>query len=120
MGVTLSDIMTVAETMTKEAALSAMGQHFWALLPALVAIVLALITKEVYISLFVGIFVGTMYLGKGNPITALVELFKIMAGALGPETAIETTVVDGVETQNIIVTGAGNTGILIFILERGI
>ncbi len=34
---------------------------FWALIPPLVAIVLALITKEVYSSLFVGILVGGMF-----------------------------------------------------------
>ena len=32
----------------------------WALLPAVVAIVLALKTKEVYISLFIGIFIGAL------------------------------------------------------------
>lgn len=31
---------------------------FWALVPPIVAIVLALITKEVYSSLFIGILVG--------------------------------------------------------------
>lgn len=34
---------------------------FWALIPPLVAIVLALITKEVYSSLFVGIIVGAIF-----------------------------------------------------------
>lgn len=95
-----------------EEALSQMGQYFWALIPALTAIILALITKEVYISLFLGIFVGAMFLAGGNPINALVELFQIMAGSMGPS----TEVIDG-ET---VITGAGNAGILIFILELGI
>ena len=34
---------------------------FWALVPPIVAIVLALITKEVYSSLFVGILVGGLF-----------------------------------------------------------
>lgn len=34
---------------------------FWALVPPIVAIVLALITKEVYSSLFVGIVVGGLF-----------------------------------------------------------
>ncbi|MDE6964973.1 MAG: Na+/H+ antiporter NhaC family protein, partial [Lachnospiraceae bacterium] len=34
---------------------------FWALIPPVVAIVLALITKEVYSSLFVGILVGSLF-----------------------------------------------------------
>ena len=107
MVVTLADVAITAET-----ALQSMGQYFWALLPTIVAIVLALITKEVYISLFLGIFVGAMFLGKGNPITALVELFNLMAGSLGPSTEIQ----DG----QIVITGAGNTGILIFLIELGI
>ena len=35
---------------------------FWALLPPIIAIVLALITKEVYSSLFIGIVVGVVFL----------------------------------------------------------
>lgn len=43
------------------AANPAMYQTFWALVPPIVAIVLALITKEVYSSLFVGILVGGLF-----------------------------------------------------------
>lgn len=39
----------------------AMYATFWALVPPIVAIGLALITKEVYSSLFVGIFVGALF-----------------------------------------------------------
>ena len=107
MVVALADV-----AMTAEDALQSMGQYFWALLPTIVAIVLALVTKEVYISLFIGIFAGAMFIGNGNPITALVELFNSMAGALGPSTAV----VDG----QTVITGAGNAGILIFVIELGI
>ena len=107
MGVGLAEIVITAEN-----ALESMGQYFWALLPAIAAIVLALLTKEVYISLFLGVFVGAMFLANGNPINALVELFNIMAESIGPSTAV----VDG----QTVVTGAGNAGILIFILELGI
>ena len=34
---------------------------FWALIPPVVAIVLALITKEVYSSLFIGILIGGVF-----------------------------------------------------------
>ena len=34
---------------------------FWALIPAIVAIVLALCTKEVYSSLFIGIIIGGIF-----------------------------------------------------------
>lgn len=39
---------------------------FWALVPPIVAIALALITKEVYSSLFVGILVGGLFYAGGN------------------------------------------------------
>ena len=39
----------------------AMYATFWALIPPVVAIVLALITKEVYSSLFIGILVGGLF-----------------------------------------------------------
>ncbi|MBO4895119.1 MAG: Na+/H+ antiporter NhaC family protein [Clostridia bacterium] len=39
---------------------------FWALLPALIAIILALITKEVYSSLIIGIIVGGALYAGGN------------------------------------------------------
>ena len=38
-----------------------MHATFWALIPAIVAIALALITKEVYSSLFIGIIVGGLF-----------------------------------------------------------
>lgn len=49
---------------------------FKALLPAIVAIVLALITKEVYSSLFVGIAVGGLIFANGNPVAALEHIFN--------------------------------------------
>ena len=39
---------------------------FWALVPSFVAIILALITKEVYSSLFIGITVGAVLAANGN------------------------------------------------------
>lgn len=41
---------------------------FWALVPAVVAIVLALITKEVYSSLFIGIAMGALFFTGFNPV----------------------------------------------------
>ena len=43
----------------------------WALVPPVVAIVLALISKEVYSSLFVGIVVGALFVAGFNPVGAL-------------------------------------------------
>lgn len=58
---------------------------FLAILPAIIAIVLALITKEVYVSLFLGIFTGAMLIGRGNPIVAFGEMFELMSQNLGGE-----------------------------------
>ena len=41
---------------------------FWALVPPIVAIVLALITKETYSSLFVGIVVGALFVTGFQPV----------------------------------------------------
>ena len=92
-----------------ESATQIMAQHFWSLVPAITAIVLALVTKEVYISLFLGVFVGGMISAHGNPIRALEQIFHIMADSMGPEI-----------NEAGAVVGAGNAGILIFILELGI
>jgi Na+/H+ antiporter NhaC len=53
-----------------------------AFVPALIAIVLALITKQVYLSLFIGIFTGAMFLSCGNPINAVGVMFEVMAEKL--------------------------------------
>lgn len=40
---------------------------FWALVPPLIAIILALFTKEVYSSLFIGILIGALFFAGFNP-----------------------------------------------------
>jgi Na+/H+ antiporter NhaC len=49
---------------------------FWALLPPVVAIGLALITKEVYSSLFVGILMGGLLYANFNPERAILHIFQ--------------------------------------------
>ena len=60
----------------------------WAFLPALMAIVLALVTKQVYVSLFFGIFVGAMMYAGGDPIRALFTLYEVMSEKVGSNTPI--------------------------------
>ena len=50
---------------------------FWALVPPIVAIVLALITKETYSSLFVGILVGALLLAQFNPVDSKADVRKV-------------------------------------------
>lgn len=56
---------------------------FWALVPAIVAIALALITKEVYFSLLIGILAGAMFFVGGNPVKAVETTFGIMGEKIG-------------------------------------
>lgn len=55
----------------------------WAFAPALVAIVLALLTKQVYVSLFVGILTGALMYTGGNPLQALGTLYTVMSEKVG-------------------------------------
>ncbi len=73
---------------------------FWALLPPLVAIILALITHEVYISLFAGVVVAGLFYANFNPGGALTAIVKDgMIGAVADE---------------------GHAGILLFLVLLGI
>ena len=70
----------------------------WALLPPIVAIVLALITKETYTSLFIGILVGGL----------------LVAGFM-PVATLNTIINDG-----LVPAVADNAGIFIFLVMLGI
>ena len=68
----------------------------WSLIPPIVAIVLALITKEVYSSLFLGILVGYLIQMEFNPVAAITTLIADLGDNIG-----------------------GNAGILIFLVVLG-
>ena len=70
----------------------------WAILPPIIAIGLALITKEVYSSLFVGILSGAL----------LYSNFSI------------TGTLDGIINDGLISAVSGSAGIFIFLVELGI
>ncbi len=71
----------------------------WALLPPVIAIGLALITKEVYSSLFIGILAGGLLYTQFNPVATLEHVF-----------------VDGMIGQ---LSDGWNVGILIFLVILG-
>ena len=75
---------------------------FWSLLPPIVAIVLALISKEVYSSLFLGCLVGALLVSNYQPWETLVQLVE-------GDNGIVTTVSD-----------AGNIAIIVFLVVLGI
>ena len=54
----------------------------WSLLPPILAIVLALITKEVYSSLFVGIVVGSFMYAQFHPWTAFTVIFDTIKDSM--------------------------------------
>ncbi|MDO4276516.1 MAG: Na+/H+ antiporter NhaC family protein [Eubacteriales bacterium] len=60
----------------EEAAKPAMYATFWALVPPIVAIALALITKEVYSSLFIGILVGALFYSGFSFEGTVVQIFS--------------------------------------------
>ncbi|MEA4853010.1 MAG: Na+/H+ antiporter NhaC family protein [Christensenella sp.] len=60
-----------------------MQETIWALAPAVVAIVLALLTKEVYISLLIGIISGALFFTGFQVIPALETTFTIMGERVG-------------------------------------
>jgi Na+/H+ antiporter NhaC len=60
----------------------------WAFVPAVIAIILALATKQVYVSLFLGIFVGALLYAGGNPLEAMFTLYRVMSEQVGGNTPI--------------------------------
>ena len=70
---------------------------FWALIPPFVAIALALVTKEVYSSLFIGIVLGGLFAANLNPVGAL----------------------DNVLNDGLIAAVSGTAGIFIFLVILG-
>lgn len=72
---------------------------FWALVPPLIAIVLALLTKEVYSSLFIGILVGGLFYANFNPEGTILHIFQ-----------------DGIVGS---LTDESNVGILVFLVILG-
>ncbi|MBP5727339.1 MAG: Na+/H+ antiporter NhaC family protein [Clostridia bacterium] len=88
-----------AEEAETAVAASPFVNTFWALVPPIVAIILALITKEVYSSLFIGILSGALLLNNFHPENSMNRLFS--GGFIAS------------------VTDAYNIGILIFLVLLG-
>ncbi|MBR5588910.1 MAG: Na+/H+ antiporter NhaC family protein [Phascolarctobacterium sp.] len=74
-----------------------MSETIWSLVPPLITIALALYTKEVYISLIVGILTGALMFCNFNVISAIDTMFTIMEAKVG-----------------------GNVNILVFLVLLGI
>lgn len=60
-----------------------MAESVWSILPPLITIMLALWTKEVYMSLIVGIFSGALLFTGGNIIASILTMFEVMADKVG-------------------------------------
>ncbi|WP_037356769.1 Na+/H+ antiporter NhaC family protein [Selenomonas sp. FC4001] len=74
-----------------------MAESIWSILPPVITILLALWTKEVYMSLIIGIFSGAMLFTGGNFLESTLTMFKVMADKVG-----------------------GNVNILVFLVILGI
>ena len=55
---------------------------WWALIPPLLAIILAFVTKEVYSTLFLGVAVGAMLYSGFHPWESFVNFFEIMKDSM--------------------------------------
>ena len=96
------DLAAAAEAAAEEAveAVSPYYQTFWSLIPPIIAIALALITKEVYTSLFVGIIAGGLLYSNFSFEGTLTHAFN-----------------DGIVAS---VANSYNVGILVFLVVLGI
>ncbi len=90
-------VMPMQVAASEGEAVSNLYGSFWSLVPPIIAIALALITKEVYLSLFVGIMAGSLFAANFSPGTAIVQIIDTMMAQIG-----------------------GNAGILIFLVALGI
>ncbi len=82
----------------EEAAAGSLYGTVWALLPPVIAITLALITKEAYSSLFIGIVVGALFAKGFSPIRAL----------------------DMIVNDGLVAAISDNAGIFLFLVLLGI
>ncbi len=60
-----------------------MAQTAWSILPPVITIALALWTKEVYMSLIIGIFSGALLFSGGNVLEAILTMFAVMEDKVG-------------------------------------
>ena len=56
---------------------------FWSLVPPLLTIILAVWTKEVILSLFIGVYLGCLMITGWNPLYSLVKLFQLICDPYG-------------------------------------
>ena len=79
-------------------AVNSMYGTFWALVPPIIAITLALITKEAYSSLFIGVLVGALFSCEFAPVATL----------------------DMIINDGLVAAIADNAGIFLFLVLLGI
>ena len=60
-----------------------MAQTTWVMLLPIVTIVLALLTKEIYMSLLIGIFTGAMLYTGFSVFDSVITMFDVMAANVG-------------------------------------
>ncbi len=93
-------LLCVPAFAAEEGAEAANGMYgtFWALVPPIIAITLALITKEAYSSLFIGVLVGALFSCEFAPVATL----------------------DMIVNDGLVAAVADNAGIFLFLVFLGI
>ena len=95
-----------------------MAETAWSLVPPVITIVLALVTKEVYMSLAIGIFIGAFMFTGFNFLGAIDTMFDIMSNKVGGNVNILVFLV----LLGIIVSAIQKSGELLrrmVIMQRG-
>lgn len=89
-----------------------MDVGFWAVVPPLLTIVLAIVTKEVLMSLFIGVFTGCMIIASWNPLGAMKEFFLTLGGGYGDGEFADYTV-------SGVLTDPWNMSVIIIVIFLG-
>ena len=96
---TAGDVKIAAEeVLMNKSSLSPFYGTFWAIVPPIIAIILALITKEVYSSLFIGIVIGALFVANGSPMGTM----------------------DAIINDGLIEAVSGTAGVFIFLVILGV
>lgn len=93
-----------------------MDYGFWSIVPPILTIILAIVTKEILVSLFIGVYLGCLLLVDWNPISSVFKFIEILAGTYGDDDAVVSGVITDpadAEIFIIIILLGGLVGLLV-------
>lgn len=96
-----------------------MDYGFWSVVPPLLTIALAIITKEVLLSLFIGIYTGCFIAAGCNPLGAVEEMSNMMIGSYDDEENVIAGVLSDPGDVQIIVIVVLLGGLIGLLVQSG-